>query len=76
MQIVGATIVGPHAGDMVSEITLAIVNGITLSALASVIHPYPTAQDAVRRCGDHFNRTKLSPAVKIVFRKLFAARRW
>ncbi|WP_372680957.1 FAD-containing oxidoreductase, partial [Desulfosarcina sp.] len=41
-QILGATIVGSHAGDMISEITVAMQGGIGLGTLASVIHPYPT----------------------------------
>lgn len=94
-RIVGATVVGAHAGDIISELTMAIVKEVGLSSIASVIHSYPTKQDAVRirgsifvflyqahwrfckvrRCGDFYNRTKLSPAVKVVFRKFMTARR-
>ena len=48
-EILGATIVGPSAGDMISEITLCMNNGIGLSKLAGCIHPYPTTAEAVRR---------------------------
>lgn len=41
-QILGATIVATHAGDMISEITVAIQHNIGLGSLARVIHPYPT----------------------------------
>ncbi len=40
--IVGATIVGTGAGNMISEISVAMQHGIGLGKLASVIHPYPT----------------------------------
>ena len=40
--ILGATIVGGEAGNMVSEITVAMQAGMKLGALAAVIHPYPT----------------------------------
>jgi pyruvate/2-oxoglutarate dehydrogenase complex dihydrolipoamide dehydrogenase (E3) component len=40
--ILGATIVGPDAGNMISEVTVAMQAGLGLGALASVIHPYPT----------------------------------
>ncbi len=40
--IVGATIVGACAGDMISEISVAMQHGVGLGKLASVIHPYPT----------------------------------
>lgn len=63
-QIVGATIVAAHAGDMISEIVMAIKHRIGLGKIASVIHPYPTQAEAVRKLGDQFNRTKLTPTVK------------
>jgi hypothetical protein len=47
-QIMGATIVGSHAGDMISEITVAMHGGMGLGKPASVIHPYPTAAEASR----------------------------
>lgn len=40
--ILGATIVAADAGNIISEITVAIQAGMGLGALASVIHPYPT----------------------------------
>jgi len=63
-RIVGATIVAEHAGDMISEVTLAIVHRIGLKKLAGVIHPYPTQSDAIRQTGDAYNRTRLTPLVK------------
>jgi pyruvate/2-oxoglutarate dehydrogenase complex dihydrolipoamide dehydrogenase (E3) component len=63
-RIVGGTIVARHAGEMISELTLAMVTGTRLRALADVIHPYPTQADALRRLGDAANRARLTPAVK------------
>ena len=60
-KILGATIVAENAGDLISEITLAMTNGIGLGKIASTIHPYPTQADAIRKLGDQFNRTKLTP---------------
>lgn len=74
-QILGATIVGSHAGDMISEITVAMQGGIGLGKLASVIHPYPTAAEAIRQCGDAYNRARLTPTVKGIFHRLMALRR-
>ena len=74
-QILGATIVGSHAGDMISEITVAMQGGMGLGKLASVIHPYPTAAEAVRQCGDAYNRERLTPTVKRVFNRLMALKR-
>ncbi|MGD9071197.1 MAG: FAD-containing oxidoreductase [Desulfobacterales bacterium] len=74
-QILGATIVGSHAGDMISEITVAMQAGMGLGKLASVIHPYPTAAEAIRQCGDAYNRSRLTPTVKKIFNRLMAFKR-
>ena len=66
-QILGATIVAAHAGDMIGEIVMAMKHRIGLGKIASVIHPYPTQAEAVRKLGDQFNRTKLTPTVKSLF---------
>ena len=63
-QIVGATIVAENAGDMISEITVAMAGGMGLGRIASVIHPYPTQAEAIRKLGDQFNRTRLTPNSK------------
>ncbi len=66
-QIVGATIVAAHAGDLISEISVAMAGKVGLKRLASVIHPYPTQADAIRKIGDAYNRTRLTPFVKRLF---------
>ena len=74
-RIVGATIVGPHAGDMISEISLAMAAKMSLGQLADVIHPYPTRAEAIRQLGDDFNRRRLTPRVKGLFTKYLDWRR-
>ena len=59
-QILGATIVARHAGEMISEITLAIVAGVGLGTLARVIHAYPTQAEAIRKAADAFVRTRVA----------------
>jgi pyruvate/2-oxoglutarate dehydrogenase complex dihydrolipoamide dehydrogenase (E3) component len=66
-EILGATIVGPHAGDMISEISVAMAGKVGLGKIASVIHPYPTIAESIRKCGDSYNRTRLTPKVKGLF---------
>lgn len=73
--ILGATVVGSHAGDMISELSVAMQSGMGLGSLASVIHPYPTAAEAIRQCGDAYNRERLTPTVKGIFHQLMAMRR-
>lgn len=74
-KILGATLVGPHAGETIGEIAVAIRAGMGLGTLASVIHPYPTAAEAIRQCGDAFNRGRLTPTVRKLFDRFLAARR-
>src|SRR5512134_176291 len=62
--ILGATIVARHAGEMINEITLAMVGSIGLGALANVIHSYPTQAEAVKQAADAYNRTRLTPFAK------------
>lgn len=49
--ILGATVVASHAGDLVSEITLAMQAKVGLGAVGRVIHPYPTQAEGVMGCG-------------------------
>lgn len=74
-KILGATIVGPHAGDMISEITVAMQADVGLGRLANMIHPYPTTAEAIRQCGDAYNRTRVTPTIKKVFNRLMALQR-
>jgi pyruvate/2-oxoglutarate dehydrogenase complex dihydrolipoamide dehydrogenase (E3) component len=71
-QILGATIVARHAGEMLSELTLAMVGGLGLKTLAKTIHPYPTQAEALKKTGDAYSRTRLTPLVKSLFSKWLA----
>jgi pyruvate/2-oxoglutarate dehydrogenase complex dihydrolipoamide dehydrogenase (E3) component len=74
-QIVGATIVAAHAGEIISELTLAIAAGIGLGRIAGVIHPYPTQAEAIKKVADAYNRTRLTPSRKRLLTRLLAWRR-
>lgn len=71
-KIIGATIVGRHAGEMISEVTVAMSGGLGLRHLATVIHPYPTAAEAIRKVADAYNRSRLTPAVARLFKWWFS----
>ena len=74
-EILGATIVARHAGEMISEVTLAIVGNLGLKTLANVIHTYPTQAEAIKQVADAYNRTRLTPFVKRLFKKWLEWRR-
>jgi pyruvate/2-oxoglutarate dehydrogenase complex dihydrolipoamide dehydrogenase (E3) component len=68
-RILGATIVAAHGGEMISELTLAMVGRLGLRTIANTIHPYPTQAEAIKKLGDAYNRTRLTPTVKWLFEK-------
>lgn len=73
--IVGATIVAPHAGELISELVLLMSRGLGLAALAGAVHPYPTVALALQRVADQYMRTRLTPRVARLLGWLLALRR-
>ncbi len=67
-RIIGATVVAAHAGDLISEISVAMAAGVGLKAIADVIHPYPTQAEAIRRVAALYNRTRLTPRVAAILK--------
>ena len=70
--IVGATIVAAHAGDMISELTLAIKAGIGLSTITGTIHPYPTQAEVIKKAANAWRKTTFTEGKRNLLRKLFA----
>lgn len=71
-EIVGATIVSSQAGEMISELCVAMTHGLGLRKIGSSIHPYPTQTDALRKLGDQYNRTRLTPLVESLMNQWLA----
>ena len=61
-KVLGAGFLAPHAGEMLGAWTLAIAQGIKLSALAGMIVPYPTRSEAGKRAAGSFFVPKLFAA--------------
>jgi pyruvate/2-oxoglutarate dehydrogenase complex dihydrolipoamide dehydrogenase (E3) component len=74
-KIVGATIVARHAGEMINEISLAMLGGLGLKTIANVIHPYPTQSEAIKQVADAYNRTRLTRLVKTLLKLWLAVGR-
>lgn len=74
-KILGATLVGAHAGDLLHEFVLAMAHDIGLSGIASTIHAYPTFAEVARKLGDQYNRTRLTPRAKSIFGWLYRRQR-
>lgn len=62
--VLGVTIVGENAGDLIAEAAVAVTNAQGLRALGRVIHPYPTRAEAYRKAADILNRRRLTPRVQ------------
>jgi pyruvate/2-oxoglutarate dehydrogenase complex dihydrolipoamide dehydrogenase (E3) component len=60
-RILGATIVGRDAGEQLAPIAVLMSTGKGLRALGSLVLPYPTRSEYLRRLADAWNRTRLTP---------------
>jgi pyruvate/2-oxoglutarate dehydrogenase complex dihydrolipoamide dehydrogenase (E3) component len=74
-EIVGATVVAAHAGELITQLTLAIQRRIGLGAFTGIIYPYPTQGEAIKRAAGAYTRQRLTPWVKRLFRFWLALRR-
>jgi len=70
-KILGATLVAPHAGDLLHEFVLAMSAGIGLGKIASTIHAYPTFAELAHKAGDKYSKTRLTPTAKKIFAWLY-----
>ncbi|MFP6656972.1 MAG: FAD-dependent oxidoreductase, partial [Pirellulales bacterium] len=71
-RLVGATIVARNAGDLIAELSLAMTHGLGLKKIGRTVHPYPTQAEAIRKLGDAYNRTRVTPRIKWLFKKWLA----
>jgi pyruvate/2-oxoglutarate dehydrogenase complex dihydrolipoamide dehydrogenase (E3) component len=70
-RILGATIVAPHAGELIQPWCLAIARRWRISGLASFVPPYPTLGEASKRAaGSYFTETLFGPRTRWVVRLL------
>jgi pyruvate/2-oxoglutarate dehydrogenase complex dihydrolipoamide dehydrogenase (E3) component len=73
-RILGVSILGAHAGEMIGEYALAMRNGVSLGKVSSTIHPYPTYVLGNRRAADQFMMAKLTPRMVRWLQRLFGLR--
>ena len=60
-RVLGATIVGDHAGELISELSLAVRERRTARRIATLIHPYPTLSMVVRKAADGWYKETILP---------------
>jgi pyruvate/2-oxoglutarate dehydrogenase complex dihydrolipoamide dehydrogenase (E3) component/uncharacterized membrane protein YdjX (TVP38/TMEM64 family) len=55
-RILGACVVGEHAGELLAELTLAMKHGLGLNRILGTIHPYPTWSEAAKYAAGNWKR--------------------
>lgn len=73
-KILGVSIVGAKAGELIAEYSLAMSAGLKLSALSKTIHIYPTLAQLNRRVADQRLKAALTPSRKKWIKRLFGLR--
>lgn len=68
-KILGVTIVGTHAGDLIAEYILAMKNNIGLNKILNTIHIYPTLTEANKYAAGEWKRAHLSKFVMVFLKK-------
>ena len=56
-RIIGASIIGPNAGDLIAECALAIEMGADVQDMSLTIHPHPTLSETVGMAAEVFEGT-------------------
>jgi pyruvate/2-oxoglutarate dehydrogenase complex dihydrolipoamide dehydrogenase (E3) component/uncharacterized membrane protein YdjX (TVP38/TMEM64 family) len=74
-KILGATIVGEHAGELLAEFTLAMRHGLGLNQILGTIHPYPTWSEAAKYAAGEWKRAHAPQAALVWLQRLHAWRR-
>jgi pyruvate/2-oxoglutarate dehydrogenase complex dihydrolipoamide dehydrogenase (E3) component len=73
-KLLGATIVGPHAGELIAEYVLALAKGMNAKDLTGVIHAYPTLAQINRRVADQRLKEGLTPSSRTWIQRIFGLR--
>jgi pyruvate/2-oxoglutarate dehydrogenase complex dihydrolipoamide dehydrogenase (E3) component len=69
--ILGASVLGSRAGELITTFTIAMRNGVTLRNIGDTIHPYPAWGEGVRRVADQWFVQKQSPTFTKVLQTIF-----
>jgi pyruvate/2-oxoglutarate dehydrogenase complex dihydrolipoamide dehydrogenase (E3) component len=72
--ILGADVLGAHAGELISQYALAMKNGITLRKMADTIYPYPSYSLGARRAADQWYIKNQSTGVVKWIQRIFGYR--
>ena len=71
-RILGATILGSHAGELIMPIVLAKTHGLKLTQITNTIFPYPTLVEGVKRAATKYQRLRLEGPGGLVLKKVIS----
>lgn len=74
-RILGVTLVGAHAGDLIAEFVLAMKQGLGLSKILGTIHIYPTLAEANKYAAGDWRRAHVSPRILAIAERFHRWRR-
>jgi pyruvate/2-oxoglutarate dehydrogenase complex dihydrolipoamide dehydrogenase (E3) component/uncharacterized membrane protein YdjX (TVP38/TMEM64 family) len=74
-EILGVTLVGEHAGDLISEFVLAMKHGLGLNKILGTIHIYPTLAEANKYVAGEWRRAHVNPNLLSWLERFHAWRR-
>ncbi len=74
-RILGATICGAHAGDLLAEFILAMKHGLGLNKILATIHPYPTFSEAAKYAASEWKKAHVPNTLLKWVEKFHALRR-
>lgn len=69
-RILGATVLGTDAGNLLQPVVLAMKHDLTLADLSDTVHPYPTLVEGVKRTADAYQRSRLEGTGGRILRKV------
>jgi pyruvate/2-oxoglutarate dehydrogenase complex dihydrolipoamide dehydrogenase (E3) component len=75
-RVLGCTIVAAHAGDLIGQAGQAVARGASLNDWSSMIYPYPTQAEALKKAGDVYRRTRLTAGLRHWLEQYFRLTRW
>ncbi len=70
-RILGATIVAADAGNLISEVSVAMKAGAGLGTIGATIHPYPTQAEALRKAANQLRKARFSPRQRSILERWF-----
>ncbi|MDL0432794.1 FAD-dependent oxidoreductase [Marinobacter sp. TBZ242] len=74
-KILGAVVVGMHAGEILAEFTLAMKHGLGLNKILGTIHPYPTWNESAKYAAGEWKREHAPQGILRLLEKLHGWRR-